>query len=166
MGFMDKLKEIGSKVGDTVGTGLNTATDNVKKMQEKARLNKEINQLEADINGAYISIGKKCMEEHPDDADFAEFYEVIKADNAKIEELNVQLTALEDKVVCKNCGASVAREAKFCDKCGAKVEIPAPVVEEETEKVVCPTCGESVAAGSKFCEKCGAALVSEEKEEE
>ena len=165
MGFMDKLKEIGSKVGDTVGSGINTASDGVKKMQEKARLNKEINQLEADINGAYISIGKKCMAERPDDADFAEFYEVIKANTAKIDVLNVQLTALEDKVICKNCGASVAREAKFCDKCGAKVEVPAPApapaAEEETEKVVCPTCGESVAA-AKFCEKCGAALSSEE----
>ena len=37
---------------------------------------------------------------------------------------------------CKNCGSELSDSAKFCTKCGTKVEAkPTPVVEEPKEKV-------------------------------
>ena len=55
---------------------------------------------------------------------------------------------------CKNCGAALAQNAKFCLECGTKVEV--------AQKVVCPHCGASV-QGGKFCLECGGSLVPTQK---
>ena len=161
MGFMDKVKDIAGKVGDKVEQTAKSASDSVQKMNEKSRLKKEIAQHEADINQIFINIGKKFMEENPDNADYAEFFSQIADKKALIESTQTQLTALEDKINCKNCGAPLAKDAKFCDKCGAKVEEAAaeapaetPAEEAAAEKV-CPKCGAAAAADQNFCEKCG-----------
>ena len=49
---------------------------------------------------------------------------------------------------CSKCNAEIADNAKFCPKCGAKVE------KIEPEKV-CPNCGALFKEGAKFCVKCG-----------
>lgn len=46
---------------------------------------------------------------------------------------------------CQECGNPVSREDKFCNKCGAKVEI--------TEK--CPECGDEIDPDDNFCSECG-----------
>lgn len=52
-----------------------------------------------------------------------------------------------EKLVCPNCGASVAKNAKFCPDCGQTMK-PA--------KKACPVCGAEVGAKAKFCPECGA----------
>jgi membrane protease subunit (stomatin/prohibitin family) len=48
---------------------------------------------------------------------------------------------------CPKCGAELPRDAKFCLKCGEKIDtIP--------DTVICPECGKSVPKG-KFCPECG-----------
>jgi len=53
---------------------------------------------------------------------------------------------------CKNCGAELAPNAKFCLECGTKVETG----------ITCPHCGAAV-PGGKFCPECGGSLVPKEK---
>lgn len=57
-----------------------------------------------------------------------------------------------DTIVCSKCGEQIPNNAKFCLKCGAKVE-----VETNDNTLKCPKCGAIVAKG-KFCLECGAPL--------
>lgn len=56
--------------------------------------------------------------------------------------------------VCPSCGEKNLNVAKFCEKCGAKIQ------ENKTESTTsfCPNCGDPTAPGQKFCEKCGQKL--------
>ena len=49
---------------------------------------------------------------------------------------------------CKNCGAELEENSKFCPECGVQAEIPEN----------CPKCGESLEDSVNFCENCGASL--------
>lgn len=57
---------------------------------------------------------------------------------------------------CSECNAEIADNAKFCPKCGAKVERI-----ELIKK--CPNCGEPLKDGAKFCAKCGFKVEKENK---
>ncbi len=57
---------------------------------------------------------------------------------------------------CSKCNAEIADNAKFCPKCGAKVE------KIETEKI-CSNCGEPLKEGAKFCHKCGCKIEKDNK---
>lgn len=50
---------------------------------------------------------------------------------------------------CPNCGADVREGAKFCESCGAKMEVESP------RKSFCPQCGAEMPAGAAFCSACG-----------
>jgi len=50
---------------------------------------------------------------------------------------------------CENCGGEIADTAKFCLKCGTKVE----------RHPFCPNCGTELKPNTKFCPSCGAALI-------
>ncbi|MBO7632125.1 MAG: zinc ribbon domain-containing protein [Lachnospiraceae bacterium] len=56
--------------------------------------------------------------------------------------------------VCPNCGNSVSADMMFCNKCGTKLEAPAPAPAGK----VCPNCGNPVADDMMFCNKCGTKL--------
>ena len=49
---------------------------------------------------------------------------------------------------CQSCGAAVSEKAKFCRKCGSKLEI-------SEEKCFCEECGAELPPDSDFCEECG-----------
>ena len=52
-------------------------------------------------------------------------------------------------ITCENCGGEIADTAKFCLKCGRKVE----------RHPCCPNCGMELKPNTKFCPACGTALV-------
>lgn len=51
---------------------------------------------------------------------------------------------------CPKCNAEVRDDAKFCTKCGQKMDVAQ----------VCPQCGASVKSGARFCTKCGSNLAT------
>jgi len=51
---------------------------------------------------------------------------------------------------CKNCGAELKENAKFCFQCGAKVD-----------SNVCPKCNTPIKIAAKFCSYCGAKIQEE-----
>ena len=52
-------------------------------------------------------------------------------------------------VKCPKCGAANSSASKFCNDCGAKIEVAA-------QTVPCVKCGAQLQAGAKFCNECGA----------
>ena len=52
-------------------------------------------------------------------------------------------------VKCPKCGAANVGSPKFCNECGAKLEVA-------SETVPCVKCGAQLQAGAKFCNECGA----------
>ena len=74
----------------------------------------------------------------------------IAANNAKIREL-------KNIAICEACGAEVPLTSNFCDKCGAQMKKPEPVVEEAPapEVKVCVNCGKELALDVVFCSECG-----------
>jgi len=62
-------------------------------------------------------------------------------------------------MICKKCGNEIPDTAKFCPKCGAKVEMektPEPKIQENV--IICRRCGESNSLTARFCKRCGAPL--------
>jgi cytochrome c-type biogenesis protein CcmH/NrfG len=59
-------------------------------------------------------------------------------------------------VVCRECGAALSKDNKFCPQCGTKVEDQ--VGSLRSSGVRCKVCGHDVDATASFCESCGAAL--------
>jgi membrane protease subunit (stomatin/prohibitin family) len=52
-------------------------------------------------------------------------------------------------IKCPKCGQQTSSSAKFCNECGAKVEL-------SPQTVPCVKCGAQVQSGAKFCNECGA----------
>lgn len=51
-------------------------------------------------------------------------------------------------IKCPKCGAATAAASKFCNECGAKIEVAATAP--------CVKCGATLHPGAKFCSECGA----------
>lgn len=49
-------------------------------------------------------------------------------------------------VICPNCKAQMSAGAKFCSRCGTKLDTK------------CPNCGANITEGSAFCSQCGQKL--------
>jgi len=59
---------------------------------------------------------------------------------------------------CPNCGESYADDAKFCENCGAELDLP-----DEPLKLSCAVCGAELKDTAKFCGKCGARVIKTQK---
>lgn len=131
MGFMDSVKGIAGKIGESVEKGAKTVSDGSKKLAEKTKVKREIAALEKEVNEAYIEIGKKYYEEicAAPSEEFKQYVDVIKNNADALENARNQLMELEDKMNCTNCGAEVSKEQKFCDKCGASIVQVEPAAE-------------------------------------
>jgi len=62
-------------------------------------------------------------------------------------------------MICKKCGNEIPDTAKFCPKCGAKVEFEKQLKPEiQRDVIICKNCGEINPSTAKFCKKCGTPL--------
>ena len=59
-------------------------------------------------------------------------------------------------MICVNCGAELAEDARFCSACGAnQTDLKVEKNTELNSVRICPFCGAENDADAKFCEKCG-----------
>jgi uncharacterized OB-fold protein len=185
MDIMESVKGLAEKVGDTFERGAKRVSDGSKKIAEKSKVKREITTLESEINNAYYAIGKKYVELNSADPgeEYAESVDLIKEKTERVEKFRQLLASMEEKLLCKGCGAVVSKTQNFCDKCGTKVEpVEAPIIEgfndkpetteeaadtaEDEEKkplegeqvLLCHECGAELADGQNFCKNCGAKL--------
>ncbi|MCR4890920.1 MAG: zinc ribbon domain-containing protein, partial [Lachnospiraceae bacterium] len=103
----------------------------------------------------------------------------FKGEIAKLEDriqwLNSQIGALEEKSAvardrkyqlnqisfCDNCGSEVSAEDLFCQYCGSRILKQTSNIQEDT----CPQCGAYVEPGSRFCTHCGFRLMDGSQED-
>lgn len=138
MGFMDKVKDMAGGVGDTLKKGVKNVSESSQKLSDKMKLKKKISDLEKEMNEIYLEIGKKYLETHKDgiSGEMAEFADRINAINADVAAAQQELDELSDKMICPSCGVAVPKDQRFCDKCGAMINQPAPETpSEEPEHV-------------------------------
>ncbi|HZY09792.1 MAG TPA: zinc ribbon domain-containing protein [Bacteroidota bacterium] len=76
------------------------------------------------------------------------------------------------KASCSNCGKEVIQSDKFCNSCGALIELPFSTTEQLsddkklqsintiTTEITCPLCGKNNPNDSLYCESCGGTLHS------
>lgn len=137
MGFVDSVKDIAGKFGESVERGAKTVSSSSKKFAEKTKIKREIARVESDINTDYIELGKVMYEKVASDprSDYTSTVDDIKEKTIRLADLRAELMALEDKVFCVNCGAQIKKEQAFCDKCGAKANNePTAAQTEEAEE--------------------------------
>ena len=74
-----------------------------------------------------------------------------KENTSKVEETTRDTHQESEKTQdCPNCHCLLPETAKFCIKCGTKIEPQGPAF--------CMECGSSLRPGAKFCPKCGAKI--------
>lgn len=126
------MSDIIKKITDTITeTGKNVG-EKTKQVGNAAKLNAKIISSERSISENYTIIGKYYYDMYKDnpDEDIAEAVNSVTASLETIAEMKEQILALKGLVKC-SCGANCPIEDTFCGKCGAKLEKPEPVVEEE-----------------------------------
>lgn len=124
MGFLDSVKGVAGKFGESVERGAKTVSNKSKEFAEKTKVKREIANIEQSINADYIELGKALYDKICNEADseYVETVTDIKEKNQKLAELKAALMSLDDKVFCTNCGAPISKDQAFCDKCGQKTQ--------------------------------------------
>lgn len=137
MGFLDSVKGVAGKFGESVERGAKTVSNNSKKFAEKTKVKREISEIETAINNDYITLGKALYEKiaNEPDSEYVDTVNDIREKNSKLDELKAALFSLEDKMFCTNCGAQIKKDQLFCDKCGTKVVLDEPIEVVEAEVV-------------------------------
>ncbi len=167
MAFFDGLSKTLSEKGKE-------AAHKAKVLTETVQLKGQISTEESAIQTEYQEIGRLVYERalEADAEAYAEAFAKIKASREKIAQLEDEIDRAEGVRLCAQCGAKVARDAAFCNSCGAKlepiVEIPEEVVDAEAVEQsapaaggFCPSCGNPIEADAAFCMNCGAKLNQE-----
>jgi len=169
MAFLNRLSDIAKNIGDKAGMQIETTKLNSKINSERGAIdgvNKKI--------GEYYYQQYKTGASLPNDVVL--LCEEIDAHNAAIDEARAEIERLkreseaaaaasaaaaaapvqyaapppaapEGAVVCQACGKPNGPGTKFCQECGAKIEIP--------EKQLCASCGAEIKPGVRFCSECG-----------
>lgn len=134
------------------------ASDKMKKMAEISRLNSEINSAEDRIRGICNEVGAYVVNNnlYTEDKMIADAHERIRAIREQTAANQAKVYELKGMVPCKKCGNMVSTSSRFCDKCGAPVEVPTPVSQPQAPAgPVCVNCGAPLEPGAMFCGNCG-----------
>lgn len=126
----EKLKKTVTDAGKTVSEKTKQGSDIVK-------ANLKIASEERSLTDLYCEIGKTYYEKNGDNPccdTMKELCEKVAEKTTLIENLKQQVRSIKGVAVCGSCGAEVPLENDFCGKCGAKIEKPEPVEEEEAQE--------------------------------
>jgi uncharacterized small protein (DUF1192 family) len=167
MALFDKLGDIARKIGDKANDMVETTKLSSKISSEKTAINDCMRQI-----GEYFYARHQAGE--PDDPRVAELCAVIDEHNKTIADTQAEIARIQAEnaakaqaaseqtvqdaapavkgTCCPACGAANSPGTKFCQECGGKLEIFAPV---EPKIRACPGCGAQVPTTSKFCGECG-----------
>ena len=131
MEFFDKLTK---KASETY----RGAAEKTGKLAKEAKLKIKINENKSKINDIYEEIGKKVYQKHTSNEevcikkDLEEECAKIDILSSEIDSYHKEILELSNVKACTNCGEHMAKEAKFCPKCGTEQ----PEIKEEPAKEV------------------------------
>ena len=129
MAFFD---ELGKVISDKSKEAANRVKDITGVLQLKSKLSAEKDK----INKAYITLGKAYYDRHEGglEEEFADEFHIIQAGLVKIASLEDEIAELEGTRVCAECGAKVEKNAAFCSRCGAPMDLMAAADAHEPEE--------------------------------
>lgn len=121
------------KMGETLSMKGREATQKAKDLTELAKLNAKVGQLEGKIKTWYQVIGEKVYhsEKDQDHAGLEAEFDMITEMFSEIGQIKKQIAALKGLQECPSCRAQVDENARFCPKCGAKLEDPWTIEDED-----------------------------------
>lgn len=117
MAFLDEVKRGLTSTGKQVAKKTKEITSTVQ-LKSQIALEKEA------AAKSYEAIGKKVFDAASDEEEErfkAEFHSIRKSE-AKIRELEEQLSEVDGSIFCSECGARIDKSSVFCSHCGTKVE--------------------------------------------
>ncbi|MCL1802552.1 MAG: zinc ribbon domain-containing protein [Eubacteriaceae bacterium] len=115
----------------------------------------DLKNAEYALRRAYRDLGEKylkSLEGDVADAELAAY--VLKAKQAatEIEIIKDKMSALKVHGVCRECGAKLSTDMKYCSDCGTKV---ADVYSgTSSREAICPICSKPVNSELMFCTYC------------
>jgi RNase P subunit RPR2 len=133
---------------------------NVKLFQSQS----EISELQSRELELYAQIGQKAFPSIKDQTDYSDLVaelsftqkklqvaqdELKAAQNVKTEQEQKEQDLLRSRT-CPNCDTVNPEGVKFCQECGAKLNL--------STRVKCQGCGAEFPAGTRFCGECGSQL--------
>ena len=122
-------------LGATFGNGAKVVADKTKELSTVASIKAQIGKAEATLGKLYKDLGKAYYEEHKDSTAYGEQVSEVSAVIAKIEALNMKLTATQGGKLCGTCGEVIDKGSAFCPKCGAKAEDAVEIAVDDTVAV-------------------------------
>lgn len=147
MAFLD---ELGKVIGDKSKEAANKVKDITSVLQLKSKLSSEKEK----VNKAYLSLGKAYYDRHEIsiEEEYADEFKIIEAGLIKIAALEEEIAELEGTRVCAECGAKVEKDAMYCGRCGAPMQVHTAAADEEEEEEAAETEPEAEEA-SEFSEQ-------------
>lgn len=131
-----------------------------KGMADITGLKGQISDENKKIENYYQVLGKLYYEVKQDEPipEVQDIVTLIKDSYRKIEEINEEITSIENAKKCPSCGAAITDEMVFCVECGTK--IVRPESQEQNKNVsdtkFCINCGSKIPRVAAFCTQCGA----------
>ena len=147
MAFLNDLDKKISMFGQGALQKTKEATDSVK-------ISANLRGLESQKKEAFEQLGRAyydfCAEQGQDIIPTGtEVAARIQQLDIQAEELKEQLRKIKGTIFCPKCNAEISEDSKFCNVCGAKIELPEQ------------TCGALLEEGQVFCVNCGAKVEKE-----
>ena len=135
-----------SKFKSSINRGITTINVKTSSSLEKTKIKTHIESLRTEIGKLFSSIGERAYavwesQSGADDDRLLEMYALVKQKKDEIESLTAELNSIDErdnqilgtmkqeaadaagrKIVCPQCGSQYDEPAKFCRKCGQKLQ--------------------------------------------
>ncbi|HAN09752.1 MAG TPA: hypothetical protein DCP90_03970 [Clostridiales bacterium] len=100
-----------------------------------------------DLFGDLVEGKKKHKNKHGDKSEnqYGKHDDDDFHDNRNMDKRKYDVREEQGSKVCTNCSAKIVHDAKFCGRCGTKVN----------EARHCTDCGTKMQADASFCQNCG-----------
>ena len=125
MGFMDKVL-------DTARSAANAASEKAGEVYEIGKLKLQLSGLNSDLEKAYAQLGRLEYDAKKNGNDNSLLIDACITEldslHEDIDSLIAEISAATGEKTSPHCGESVAAEAVYCSKCGAKMDAE-PVTE-------------------------------------
>ena len=131
MGFMDKVL-------DTARSAASAASEKAGEVYEIGKLKLQLSGLNSDLEKAYAQLGRLEYDARKNGSDNSLLLDACVTEldslHADIDSLIAEISAVTGEKTCPHCGESVAVDAVYCSKCGAKMDA-APAAEPQPEPI-------------------------------